>query len=129
MNEQQGKDLDKAAMDSALALAKVAEMEKSVANLRAEVKNNLEELGQALANLAAAIAKLSGEPPLHASIARAGRPGDGTQRVARAAIPTFTITKEDDGGGSGKTGEEGKSVHQLLKQALKNPQRASYYLR
>jgi hypothetical protein len=114
MNEQQSKDLEKAAGDAAFALAKVAEMEKCVASLRAEVKNNLEELGQALANLAGAIGKLS---------------GDGTQKVARAAVPAFTITKEDDAGRTDKTGAEGKSVHEMLKHALKNPQRASYYLR
>jgi hypothetical protein len=114
MNEQQSKDLEKATTDAASALARVAEMEKGVASLRVEMKSNLEELGQALANLAGAIGKLS---------------GDGTQRVARAAVPAFTITKEDDGSRTDKAGEEGKSVHEMLKHALKNPQRASYYLR
>jgi hypothetical protein len=129
MNEQQSKDLEKAAVDAAFALAKVAEMEKSVASLRAEMKSNLEELGQALANLAGAIGKLSGDQPQHANIAHAGGPGDGAQKVARAAVPAFTVTKEDDGGRTDKAGEEGKSVHEMLKHALKNPQRASYYLR
>lgn len=114
MNEQQSKDLEKAAANAAFALARVAEMEKGMAALREEMKSNLEELGHALANLTGAIGKLSGE---------------GAQKAARAAVPSFTITKEDDGGRVEKAGEEGTSVHEMLKHALKNPQRASYYLR
>ncbi len=129
MNEQQTRDLEKAAADSASALAKVAEIEKSMAALREETKSSLEELGQALSNLATAIAKLSGEPPQHANPAPATAVFDGPQKVARAAVPAFTVTKEDDAAHSDKAGGEGKSVHELLKHALKNPQRASYYLR
>ena len=114
MNEQQTKDLEKAAADSTIALERVAKMETSVASLRVEIKHDLEELGQALANLAGAIAKLT---------------SDGTQKVARTPVPAFTVTKEDDGRSAEKAGEEGKSVHELLKQALQHPQRASSYLR
>jgi hypothetical protein len=115
MNEQQTKDLEKAAADSAIALERVAKMETSMATLRIEIKNDLEELGQALANLAGAIGKLTNN--------------DGTQKVARTPVPAFTVTKEDDGKRAEKAGEEGKSVHELLKQALQHPQRASSYLR
>jgi hypothetical protein len=114
MNEQQTRDLEKAAADSAIALERVAKMETSVASLRVEIKRDLEELGQALANLAGAIGKLT---------------SDGTQKVARTPVPAFTVTKEDDGQRAEKAGEEGKSVHELLKQALQHPQRASSYLR
>jgi hypothetical protein len=115
MNEQQTKDLEKATADSAIALERIAKMETSVASLRVEIKNDLEELGQALANLAGAIGKLTSD--------------DGTQKVARTPVPAFTVTKEDDGKRAEKTGEEGKSVHELLKQAMQHPQRASSYLR
>jgi hypothetical protein len=114
MNEQQTQDLEKAAAHSALAMAKVAELEQSLVGLRVEIKSDLEDLGQALANLTTAIGKLNGEP---------------THKAARAAVPALTITKEDDSGRTGKEDEEGKSVHELLKQTLRNPQRASYYLR
>jgi hypothetical protein len=114
MNEQETRELEKAAAASAQAIAKVAELETRVVGLRTEIKSDLEDLGQALANLTTAIGKLSGDP---------------THRAARAAVPAFTITKEDDSGRSGKADDEGSNVHELLKQALKSPQRASYYLR
>lgn len=114
MNEQQTNAPEKAAADSAIALERVAKMEASVASLRVEIKRDLEELGQALANLAGAIGKLT---------------SDGTQKVARTPVPAFTVTKEDDGQRAEKAGEEGKSVHELLKRALQHPQRASSYLR
>ncbi len=117
MNEQQRKDLEKAATDSALALAKVADLENNVTALGADMKRSLEDLGRALSNLTGAVAKLSGDL------------GDGVPKAARAVVPSFTVTKEDDGGRDEKTGDEEKSVHDLLKRALQNPQRASSYLR
>jgi uncharacterized small protein (DUF1192 family) len=117
MNEQHTKDLEKAATDSALALAKVTDLENSVAVLRAEMKRGLDDLGQALSNLTGAIAKLTGNP------------GDATPKAARAPVPSFTVTKEDDGRRGEKNADEEKSVHELLKRALQNPQRASAYLR
>ena len=130
MNEQQTRDLQPpqpaktawsggpiAATDSGLALAKVAELESSVADLRTEMKRSLEDLGQALSNLTGAVAKLSGD---------SGHP---VSKPARATIPSFTVTKEDDGRRNEKTGDEENSVHELLKRALQNPQRASAYLR
>ena len=117
MNEQQSKDLEKVASDSALALAKVAELESSVVALRSEMKRSLEDIGQALTNLTEAVAKMAGDP------------ADRVARAVRAAVPSITITKEDDARRGEKTGEEGKSVHELLKRALQNPQRASSYLR
>jgi hypothetical protein len=112
MNERHATDLEKASAES--ALAKVAELELSMAGLRAEIKSDLEDLGQALANLTAAIGKLNADP---------------THKAARAALPALTITKEDDGGHAGKFEQDGKSVHEMLKQTLRNPQRASHYLR
>jgi hypothetical protein len=117
MNQQQTIDLEKAATDSALALAKVGDLENSVTVLRAEMKRSLEDLGQALTNLTGAVAKLTGDL------------GDGVPKAARAPIPSFTVTKEDDGRRGEKAGEEERSVHDLLKRALQNPQRASSYLR
>jgi hypothetical protein len=99
--------------DSAAALAKVAAVEKSVDELKSEMQANMQELGQALANVADALAKLT---------------GDDRARAARAAVPAFTIRKEDDGKPADQP-EEAKSVHELVKQAPQKPQRASYYLR
>ena len=117
MKEQQSKDLEKVATDSALALAKVAELESSVVALRSEMKRSLEDIGQALINLTEAIAKVAGDS------------SERVPRAARAVVPSITITKEDDARRGDKAGEEGKSVHELLKRALQNPQRASSYLR
>src|SRR5262249_37093552 len=93
------------------AVAPIATLEKDIVELRAEMQSNMQELGQALTNLAEAVAKLT---------------GDDRSRPARAAVPVITVKKEDDGK---PEQEEGRSVHELLKQALQKPQRASYYLR
>ena len=102
-----------AAINPAPAIAKVSAVENSVHELRKEMQTNLQELGQALANLAEAVAKLT---------------GDDRARTARTAVPMFTIRKEDEGKPADH-GEDDKSVHELVKQALQKPQRASYYLR
>ena len=98
----------RAANDGSSAITKAAALEQSVDSLRSDVK----ELGQALANLAEAVAKLT---------------GDDRARAARTAVPVFTVRKEDDG--KPAEAEEGKNVHELVKQALQKPQRASAYLR
>lgn len=95
-------------------MAKVMAVEKGIDELRAEMQANMKELGEAVANLTDVVAKLTG--------------GDQAARAARTSLPVFTVKKEDDAGTAGE-GEEGKSVHELLKQALQRPQRASYYLR
>jgi ribosomal protein L5 len=107
--------LEKANANSTSALSKIAEVEKNVAALRAEMENNNQEIQKSLTNLVALLEKLVGgqEPPA---------------RVARTAVPTFTVRKEDEARGN-KPAEGEKSVHDLLKQALQNPQRASAYLR
>jgi hypothetical protein len=99
--------------DAAPRLAKVVAVEQSVDELRSEMHANMQELGQALTNLAEAVAKLT---------------GDDRARAARSAVPVFTIRKEDDGKPADQP-EESRSVHELVKQALQKPQRASYYLR
>jgi hypothetical protein len=108
--------LEKANANSTSALSKIAEVEKSVAALRAEMESNNQEIQKSLTNLVALLEKLVGgqEPPA---------------RVARTAVPTFTVRKEEESRGSSKPAEGEKSVHDLLKQALQNPQRASAYLR
>lgn len=117
MNEQQMRDVEKANSDSALALARVDEVGNSVSELRAEMKRSLEDLGQALSNLTGAVAKLSGEV------------SERTPKAARASVPSLTVTKEDDGRRNENLPDDEKSVHELLKRALRNPQRASSYLR
>ena len=108
--------LEKANANSTSALSKIAEVEKSVAALRAEMESNNQEIQKSLTNLVALLEKLVNvqEPSV---------------RVARAAVPTFTVRKEDEVRSAGKPAEGEKSVHDLLKQALQNPQRASAYLR
>jgi hypothetical protein len=104
---------DQALIESAPTIVKVATLEKSVAELRSEMQANLQELGQALTNLAEAVAKLT---------------GDDRARAARTAVPVITVRKEDDSKVANDS-DETKSVHELVKQALQKPQRASYYLR
>lgn len=108
--------LEKANANSTSALSKIAEVEKSVAALRAEMESNNQEIQKSLTNLVTLLEKLVNvqEP---------------SARVARAAVPTFTVRKEDEARSAGKPAESEKSVHDLLKQALQNPQRASAYLR
>ena len=107
--------LEKAHAYSASALSKVAEVEKSVAQLRDEMESNNKEVLKSLENLLQLLEKLVD-------------PQAANGKVARTAVPSITVRKEDDGAGAGK--DQGvKSVHDLVKQALQNPQRASNYLR
>jgi hypothetical protein len=79
------------------------------------MESNNQEIQKSLTNLVALLEKLvSVQEP--------------SARVARTTVPTITVRKEDEGR-SDKSAEGEKSVHELLKQALKNPQRASSYLR
>lgn len=108
--------LEKANANSTSALSKIAEVEKSVAGLRAEMESNNQEIQKSLTNLVALMEKLvtGQEPPA---------------RAARTAVPTFTVRKEDEVRGAAKSADDEKSVHELLKQALQSPQHASAYLR
>ncbi|HEU5413706.1 MAG TPA: hypothetical protein VFW31_08120 [Candidatus Angelobacter sp.] len=108
--------LEKANANSTSALSKIAEVEKSVAGLRAEMESNNQEIQKSLTNLVALLEKLASvqEP---------------AARVARTTVPTVTVRKEDEARAAGKSADDEKSVHELLKQALQNPQRASSYLR
>ncbi len=116
MLDIQDKDqLEKAHAYSTSALSKVAEVERSVAKLRDEMETNNEEVQKSLQNLVSLIEKLVDPQPA------AGK-------VARTAVPAITVRKEDDGAGAEKANGE-KSVHELVKQALQSPQRASNYLR
>jgi hypothetical protein len=112
--------LEKALAASASALSKIAEVEKGVAALRAEMESNNLEIQKSLANVLALIEKIVNPQAPHGT-------NDTGTRVARTA-PTFTVRKEDDSRSSDKP-EVQKSVHDLLKQALQNPQRAANYLR
>jgi hypothetical protein len=108
--------LEKANANSTSALSKIAEVEKSVAGLRAEMESNNQEIQKSLTNLVALLEKLvSVQEPV--------------ARVARTSVPTITVRKEDEARGANKSSNDEKSVHELLKQALQNPQRASSYLR
>lgn len=119
MQEKEEKPLkaqmEKAHADSTSALSKIAEVEKSVAGLRAEMENNNQEIQKSLTNVVALLEKLVS-------------PGSASTRVARASVPAFTIRKEDETR-IDKSAEGEKSVHELLKQALQSPQRAGNYLR
>lgn len=108
--------LEKANANSTSALSKIAEVEKSVAGLRAEMESNNQEIQKSLTNLVTLLEKIvSVQEP--------------AARVARTAVPTITVRKEDEARAAGKSADDEKSVHELLKQALQNPQRASSYLR
>jgi hypothetical protein len=107
--------LEKAHAYSASALSKVAEVEKSVVQLRDEMESNNKEVLKSLENLLQLLEKLVD-------------PQVANGKVARTTVPSITVRKEDDGAGPGKDQGE-KSVHDLVKQALQNPQRASNYLR
>jgi hypothetical protein len=108
--------LEKANANSTSALSKIAEVEKSVAGLRAEMESNNQEIQKSLTNLVTLLEKLvSGQEP--------------AARVARTTVPTVTVRKEDEARAACKSADDEKSVHELLKQALQNPQRAATYLR
>ncbi len=107
--------LEKAHASSASALSKVAEVEQSVAKLRDEMESNNKEVLKSLENLLQLLEKLVD-------------PQAANGKVSRTTVPSITVRKEDDGAGADKDKGE-KSVHDLVKQALQNPQRASNYLR
>lgn len=107
--------LEKANANSASALSKVAELEKGVAQLRSEMESNNQEIQKSLTNLLALVERLV-------------NPNEPGTKVSRTAVSSFTLRKEDDSAAAGKT-EVQKSVHELLKESLQNPQRASNYLR
>src|SRR5258708_7194302 len=107
--------LEKAHAYSASALSKVAEVEKSVAKLREEMESNNKDVQKSLANLLQLLEKLVD-------------PQAANGKVSRTTVPSITVRKEDDGARADKDKGE-KSVHDLVKQALQNPQRASNYLR
>ena len=107
--------LEKAHAYSASALSKMAEVEKSVAQLRDEMESNNNEVLKSLENLLQLLEKLVD-------------PQAANGKVSRTTVPSITVRKEDDGVGADK--DKGvKSVHDLVKQALQSPQRASNYLR
>ncbi|MGH9568777.1 MAG: hypothetical protein ACRD4F_04020, partial [Candidatus Angelobacter sp.] len=104
--------LEKSHTASASALAKVTELEKGVASLRAEMETNNQELQKSLTNLLALIERIV-NPQAGAGSAI---------KVARTALPAITIRKEDDSPAAAQPGVP-PSVHELLKHALQNPQR------
>ncbi len=108
--------LEKARASSASALAKLAEMEQEVAGLRSEMESNNQEIQRSLNNLLSLVEKLVS-------------PQDSVGRVARAGVPTHTITKEDDARPALAKSAGEPSVHELLKKTLQKPQPASVYLR
>lgn len=107
--------IEKAFAASTSALSKIAEVEKSVSALRAEMETNNQEIQKSLTNVVALLEKLV-------------NPQAAAARVARTAVPTFTVRKEDESR-TDKSADSETSVHELLKLALQNPQRASSYLR
>lgn len=93
----------------------VSAVQQDLTALRAEIAANNQELEKSLANLLSLIEKLvSPNPP--------------STRLARTAVPSVTVRKEDDSAAPDKP-ETPPSVHELLKLALQNPQRAANYLR
>ncbi len=93
----------------------VSALQQDLTALRAEIAANNQELEKSLANLLSLIEKLvSPNPP--------------STRLARTAVPSVTVRKEDDSAAPDKP-ETPPSVHELLKLALQNPQRAANYLR
>lgn len=108
--------LEKARAGSASALAKLAEMEQEVAGLRSEMESNNQEIQRSLSNLLSLVEKLVS-------------PQESSARVARAGVPTHTLTKEDDARPALAQSAGEPSVHELLKKTLQKPQPASVYLR
>jgi hypothetical protein len=88
---------------------------KDLADLRAEIASTNQELEKSLANLIALMEKIVSPNPSGA-------------KLARTAVPGVTLRKEDDSTSPEKPETPG-SVHELLKLALQNPQRAANYLR
>src|SRR5258708_6190580 len=81
--------LEKAHAYSASALSKVAEVEKSVAQLRNDMEKNNDKLRESLGNLVQLLEKLVD-------------PQAGNGKVARTTVPFVTVRKEDDGAGADK---------------------------
>ena len=120
MGEQQMQDAtakDKEQMErTTSALSKLAEVEKSLTVLRREMESNNQEIQKSLTNLLQLLEKLVAPP-------------ESSTRVSRAAVPSVTVRKEDDGRPVDKFVDSEPSVHDLLKHALQHPQRAANYLR
>lgn len=106
--------LEKANADSASALSKVAEVEKSVGGLKEEVTKGFESIGTTLKAIAEAMVKQAG--------------GDPSQKVARAAVPaaSVTVTKTQENSEAVTDVDLSKMTpdqrfHHLAKQSLQNP--------
>ena len=104
------------ARDGVAALSKLAEVEKSLTVLRREMESNNQEIQKSLTNLLQLLEKLLA-------------PEQASARVSRAAVPSVTVRKEDDGRPVDRSADSEPSVHDLLKHALQHPQRAANYLR
>ncbi len=90
-------------------------LHQDLADLRAEIAATNQELEKSLANLIALMEKIVS-------------PNASGAKLARTSVPGVTIRKEDDAISPDKP-ETPPSVHELLKLALQNPQRAANYLR
>lgn len=93
----------------------LAALHKDLADLRAEIASTNQELEKSLANLIALMEKIVS-------------PNVPNTKLARTSVPGVTVRKEDDAVAPEKP-ETPPSVHELLKLALQNPQRAANYLR
>ena len=93
----------------------ISALHKDLADLRAEIASTNQELEKSLANLIALMEKIVS-------------PNASGAKLARTAVPSVTVRKEDDSTAPDKP-ETPSSVHELLKLALQNPQRAANYLR
>jgi hypothetical protein len=93
----------------------ISSLHKDLADLRAEIASTNQELEKSLANLIALMEKIVSPSPSGA-------------KLARTTLPSVTVRKEDDSTAPEKP-ETPPSVHELLKLALQNPQRAANYLR
>ena len=93
----------------------ISSLHKDLADLRAEIAATNQELEKSLANLIALMEKIVS-------------PNAPNTKLARTAVPGITVRKEDDSTSPEKP-ETPPSVHELLKLALQNPQRAANYLR
>ena len=114
LDAKEKEQLEKAQANSTSALSKIAEVEKGVAALRAEMETNNREIQKSLTNLLALIEKIVS-------------PGE-SAKAARTSVPTVTVRKEDDSR-SARATDPAPTAHDLLKLALQNPQPAANYLR
>ena len=99
--------LEKANANSTSALSKIAEVEKSVAGLRAEMESHNQEIQKSLTNLVALMEKLV-------------TPQEPSVRISRTAVPTITVRKEDETRGAAKSADDEKSVHELMKNSFRS---------